>query len=110
MLAVIDENVVSYPAPLFGHRPHVGHAGVRQWWAAMIARNERYDVAVNEVRQIDSGRVAVLGELHSEGKRLSAWAVLVRIRDGLIVESRSYLSDEKLLDDLGLVTEAATTT
>ena len=38
MLAVLDENVVSYPAPLFGHRPHVGHTGVREWWAAMAAR------------------------------------------------------------------------
>jgi ketosteroid isomerase-like protein len=100
MLAVLDENVVSYPAPLFGHRPHVGHAGVREWWAAMMARNEAYDVVVSEIRQLDSARVAVVGELHSEGKLLSAWAVLVRLRDGLIVESRSYLSDERLLDDL----------
>ena len=110
MLAVMDENVVSYPAPLFGHRPHVGHAGVREWWEAMMARSETYDVVVSEVRQIGSGRVALLGELHSKGERLSPWAVLVRIRDGLIVESRSYLSDEKLLDDLGLLSEAATTT
>jgi hypothetical protein len=28
MLAVMDEKVVSHPAPLFGHRPHYGHAGV----------------------------------------------------------------------------------
>ena len=76
----------------------------------MMARSETYDVVVSEVRQIDSGRVAVLGELHSKGELLSPWAILVRIRDGLIVESRSYLSDEKLLDDLGLLSEAATTT
>jgi hypothetical protein len=44
--------------------------------------------------------VAVLVEIHSDGRRLSPWAVVVRIRRGLIVESRSYLSDEKLLDDL----------
>jgi ketosteroid isomerase-like protein len=100
MLAVMDENVVSYPAPLFGHRPHVGHAGVREWWAAMMARKETYDVVVSQVRQLDSGRVVVLGELHSDGRRLSPWAVVVRMRGGLIVESRSYLSDEKVLDDL----------
>jgi hypothetical protein len=110
MLAVMDGNVVSYPASLFGHRPHVGHAGVREWWAAMTASRETYDVVVSEARQIGSGRVALLGELHSKGERLSPWAVLVRIRDGLIVESRSYLSDEKLLADLGLLNGAASTT
>jgi ketosteroid isomerase-like protein len=110
MLAVMDENVVSHPAPLIGHRPHVGHAGVREWWAAMTARHETYDVVVSEIRQIDPGRVAVLGELYSEGKRLSAWAVLGRIRNGLIAESRSYLSDENMLDELALVTDATPTT
>jgi ketosteroid isomerase-like protein len=109
MLAVMDENVVSYPAPLFGHRPHAGHAGVRERWAAMMAGNETYDVVVSEVRRVDSSRVALLGEIHSRGRRLSPWAVLVRIRDGLIIESRSCLSDETLLDDLGMVEEAATT-
>src|SRR5690242_13263744 len=51
MLAAMDDNVVSYPAPLFGHRPHVGHAGVRAWWAAMMA-GASFDVVVNEVRPI----------------------------------------------------------
>lgn len=108
MLAVMDENVVSYPAPLFGHRPHVGHAGVREWWATMMARKDRYDVIVNETRQIDADRVAVLGELHQNGRWLSAWAVVVRIRAGLIIESRSYLSDGGSLDELGRLSEPAT--
>jgi hypothetical protein len=29
--------------------------------------------------------------------------VVIRVRDGLIVESRSYLSDRELLDELGLL-------
>jgi ketosteroid isomerase-like protein len=107
MLALMDENVVSYPAPLFGHRPHVGHAGVSEWWAAMMAREETYDVVVSQIRPIDANRVAVLGEILGRGTPLSPWAVVVRVRDGLIIESRSYLSDEKLLQDLGLLKEAA---
>jgi ketosteroid isomerase-like protein len=103
MLAVMDENVVSYPAPLFGHRPHVGHSGVRAWWSAMMAADHRLDVVVDEVRQIESDRVAVLGEIRSEVTRLSPWAVIVLIRDGLIVESRSYLSDADMLEGLGLL-------
>lgn len=108
MLAVMDENVVSYPAPLFGHRPHFGHAGVRGWWAAMLASNERYDVQVTEIRQIGSDRIAILGEVHgAAGKPLSPWAVLIRVRNGVIVESRSYLSDKELLAELGLLESEA---
>lgn len=103
MLAVMDEQVVSYPAPLFGHRPHRGHAGVRAWWAAMIASDQPLDVLVREVRQIEPHRVAVVGEIRSNGRRLSPWALVVLIHKGLIVESRSYLSEEDLLLELGLL-------
>ncbi len=103
MLAVMDEDVVSYPAPLYGHRPHFGHSGVRAWWATM-ASNDAPEVVVSEVRQLGSGRVAVLGEIRSPGgRRLSPWAVIVVVRNGLIIESRSYLSDEALLSELGLL-------
>jgi ketosteroid isomerase-like protein len=103
MLAVMDENVVSHPAPLFGHRPHVGHAGVRAWWATMVASDHSFDVVVTGTRQIYPDRVAVFGELRSRGARLGPWAVVVLIRNGLIIESRSYLSGEDLLADLGLL-------
>ncbi len=39
----------------------------------------------------------------TENSVLSPWAVVVRIRNGLIVESHSYLSEEELLDELGLL-------
>jgi ketosteroid isomerase-like protein len=105
MLAVMDENIVSFPAPLFGHRPHVGHEGVRAWWAKMIASEMSLEVVVNEVRLVESDRVAVIGEVRSDGARLSPWAVFVRIRNGLIIESRSYLSDTETLDGHGLLEE-----
>jgi ketosteroid isomerase-like protein len=108
MLAVMDKNVVSHPAPLFGHRPHFGHAGVREWWAAMMEDDHTLDVVVNELRQIEPDRVAVLGEIRTNGQRLSPWAVLVKVRGGLIVESRSYLSDPKLLNQLQLLEASST--
>jgi ketosteroid isomerase-like protein len=103
MLAVQDENVLSYPAPLFGHRPHTGHAGVRAWWQAMVASDRWYEVVVNEVRQLEPNRFAILGAIHEEGEPLSPWGVLVRVRDGLIVESRSYLSEPELLANVRLL-------
>lgn len=103
MLAVLDENAVSYPSRLFGHDPNVGHRGVRAWWETMVASGRWYEVAVRDVRRIGPDRVAVLGEIRDQGERLSPWGVVVRVRDGLIVESRSYLSDEELLEELGLL-------
>jgi hypothetical protein len=109
MLAVQDEDVVSYPAPLYGHRPHFGHAGVREWWAEIVASGVWYEVVVGEVRQIGSDRVAILGEIHGgNGRRLSPWAVVVRVRNGLIIESRSYLSDKDMLVQLGVLDESPT--
>lgn len=103
MLALQDPDVVSYPSRLFGHRPHTGHAGVREWWKTMVASGRWYDVAVTEIRQLSPDRVAALGEIRDHGERLSPWGVVVRIRDGLIVESHSYLSDKELLDELGVL-------
>lgn len=105
MLALQDPDVVSHPSRLFGHRPHTGHAGVREWWEAMVASGRWYEVAVMEIRQLSPDRVAVLGEIRDHGELLSPWGVVVRIRDGLIVESRSYLSDTELLDELGVLEE-----
>lgn len=56
-----------------------------------------------EALRLAHGRVAVLGEIRDEGQPLSPWAVVIRIRGGLIIESRSYLSDEDLLDRLGVL-------
>ena len=110
MLAVLDENVVSHPAPLYGHRPHVGHAGVREWWSAVVASGVWYGVAVNEVRQIGRDRIAILGEMSTDsGSRIGPWAAILRVRGGLIAESRTYLSERDLLDDLGLPGESSVT-
>jgi ketosteroid isomerase-like protein len=103
MLAVMDPDVSSVPSQLFGRYPHRGHAGVRKWWQKMAASPTRYDVVVRELRPVDQDRVAVLGDLYLEGERMSPWGVIVRIRNGLIVESRSYLSDRDLLDALGVI-------
>ena len=105
MLAVMDEDVVSYPAPLFGHRPNRGHAGVREWWAAMAASGRWYTVIIGEVRQLESDRLAILGEIRENDEPISPWGVVIRLRNGLIVESRSYLSDTELLESLQVITE-----
>jgi hypothetical protein len=103
MLALQDENVVSYPVRMFGYRSLTGHAGVRAWWEAMEASGQWYEVVVSDIRLLVPDRMAILGEIRDQGELLSPWAVLVRIHNGLIIESRSYLSDKELLDELGLL-------
>ncbi len=103
MLALQAEDVVSYPTRLFGQRCLNGHAGVRSWWAAMVAAGRWYDVVVHDIRLLEPDRVAILGEIRDGGEWLSPWGVVVRVCDGLIAESRSYLSDEQLLEDIGVL-------
>ena len=103
MLALQDENVVSHPVRIFGYRSLTGHAGVRAWWEAMQASGQWYEVVVSQIRQLGPDRVAIHGEVRDQGEPLSPWAVLFRVHNGLIIESRSYLSDKELLDELGLL-------
>jgi hypothetical protein len=69
----------------------------------MRASGRWYKVVVIELRQVESDRWAILGEIRHEGELLSPWVVIFRARNGLIVESRSYLSDKTLLDELRLL-------
>ena len=101
MLAVMDERVISYPTRLFEEREHRGHDGVRAWWQSMVAAGSAFEVVIREVRVLQPDRVAVLGAIDDHGEAISPWGVVVRIRDGLIVESRSYLSDADLLEAIG---------
>jgi len=103
MLALQHERVVSYPSPLFTLRRLTGHEGVRAWWEAMVLSGRWYEVAVHDIRELGPDRVVILGEIRDRGERLSPWGVVVRVRNGLIIESHSYLSDEELLDELGLL-------
>jgi ketosteroid isomerase-like protein len=92
MLSLQDESVVSYPSRMFGERRHTGHAGVRAWWETMAASGQWYGVAVRDIRLFGPDRIAILGEIPDGDELLSPWGVVVRVRNGLIVESRSYLS------------------
>ncbi len=58
---------------------------------------------MHDVRLLAPDRIAVLGEIRDEGELLSPWGVVVRIRNGLIIESHSYLSSDELLEELGLL-------
>ena len=110
MLDVLDESIVSHPSRLVGATDHEGHDGVRAWWKAMEDRGDWYEVGIREIRQPDPDRVAILGDIYDDGERVSPWCLIMRVRGGLIVESHSYLSDDDLLDRLGLMDSEASST
>jgi SnoaL-like protein len=102
MLGVLDADVVAYPAPLFERRPaNVGHDGVRAWWQRMVDANRWYHVVISHIRPAADGQWAIVGEIQQDGEIESPWLLLFRIKAGLITESRSYLSDEQVVADLG---------
>jgi len=110
MLDVLDESIVSHPSRLVGATDHEGHDGVRAWWKAMQDHGDWYEVGIREIRQPDPDRVAILGDIYDDGQPVSPWCLIMRVRDGLIVESHSYLSDADLLDRLGLMDSEASST
>jgi hypothetical protein len=107
MLAVQDENVVSDPSRLGGAQRHEGHVGVRAWWETMVARGQWYEIVIREIRQSGADQVAILGEIHDQGEPISPWCVVIRVRDGLITESHSYLSESDILAQLGMIGDCA---
>jgi hypothetical protein len=104
LLALMHPEIVSHPSPLFERHPvYNGHDGIRAWWNGMAATGRWYDVVVEEVRGIGADQWAIVGEICEKGETLSPWVVVFRVRDGLIAESRSYLSDRTLLTKLGVL-------
>jgi hypothetical protein len=76
---------------------------VRAWWEATVAGGRWYEVVVSDVRLLPSNRFAILGETSDRGEPINPWGVLVRVRNGLIIESPSYLSEKALLENLRLL-------
>jgi len=63
-----------------------------------VAGGRWYEVVVNDVRLLPSNRFAILGEIRDRGEPINPWGVLVRVRNGLIIESPSHLSEKALLE------------
>jgi hypothetical protein len=104
LLEFVDPAIEFYPTALSRtRRRYVGHAGIQEWLETAEARGNRYHGHVTEVRNLGGDRWAILGDVLFDGEKTAPLGVVIRLRDGLIIESRSYLSDEDLLRELGLL-------
>jgi hypothetical protein len=94
-----------YPTPLSATRRHyTGREGVGEWVREVCANPIAYKAAVTEIRPMSDGRWAFLGIVTVGGIPESGFGATILVRDGLIAELHSYLSDEQLLLDLGVLT------
>ena len=101
MVALTDPEIVNYPVAIVAARKYLGHQGIRNWIRKLTASGQDYTVEAREVRKLEEGRWAVLGELLIGRERISPFAALVGVGRGLIGEWREYLSEESLLRELG---------
>jgi hypothetical protein len=96
--------VAVYPTKLFRHQAcYVGHDGLRQWIAEIVANDIPESVLVADVRRQSSGEILVTGEITVHGRRVSPVAGLFELQDGLVLSARSYLSDEQTMRHVGHV-------
>jgi hypothetical protein len=83
-----------------------GHDGLRRWLEGLRVSRVQHQARVREVRAFDESRFAVISEVLLEGEPVTPSAMVARLSDaGTIIDARAYLSDEQLLERLGLVPE-----
>jgi hypothetical protein len=86
-----------------GRREYPGHQGLRAWMSDVDAAGHDQRVAPQEVRQLEPGRWALLGQFLISGATDSPFASLAAIDNGLIREIRDFLSEERILRALRYV-------
>lgn len=104
MVALSDPEIAFHPSALVGERRHYhGHEGLGRWVADLDSAQFGYRVEVKEVRATERGFLA-LSEIMLANELVSPAAMLARLNDdGLIVEARSFLTDEETLKQVGWV-------
>ena len=105
LIATCDPAVEFQPTVLVGaRRVYTGHEGIRRWVEDLAASTVQHRSTVLGVRILRDGRFAVFAELDTGDGGATPAAMVARLGDsGLIVEARGYLSDEALLERLGVL-------
>jgi hypothetical protein len=104
MLATLDPRIVIYPTQLSRPVTRIAeYCAVRAWIETVKAEDPPYLVTVLEVQHVDGHRWVVRGEVLVDDELASPLVMIVRISDGRLLEVRSFLSDEDLLRELGVL-------
>ncbi len=99
----IEFAIVGVPDPGRWH----GLGAMADGWRGWLAAWDDYRADVDEYRELDDGRVLVLGHIRGRGKTSGAevqteFANLCAIRDGAVVALTLYPNRNRAFDDLGI--------
>ncbi len=101
LIALCSPQVKHEPSVLArGGGVYEGHAGIREWFADVARANFGYLASIGEVSVGASGDLLVFGDLMIEGEPVTPYSLRLRVRDGLVVETRTFLSDHDTMDSL----------
>jgi ketosteroid isomerase-like protein len=84
-----------------------GHDGVRRLWQDYRTEVDSFEVEAEEIRDVGDDRVVLLGRIRWRGlasgiESESPVGMVITVRDGKIIPSLDYLSQEEALDAVGL--------
>lgn len=106
LVAVSHARIAFYPSTLVGERRRYdGHDGLRRWMEQLTATGAEFQASIREVRALGPDRFVVLSQVWIGEQLGRDSAMIASVGDGLIVEARSYLSDERMLIEMGLIPE-----
>jgi ketosteroid isomerase-like protein len=80
-----------------------GPEGVRRWMEEVAGDDLGHRVRIEGTRSLGPGRALVRGTVLLGGDEVSPYALVVHVRDGLVLGMRSYLNDEATLERLGVL-------
>jgi ketosteroid isomerase-like protein len=104
MLALLAPDVDFHPLRLSGLASRYrGHGGVQEWFRRSRRLRHEHQIVLSEVRDVGQ-RVFAAGSLSLGGEPdTGPFCALHRVRDGLIVAVRQYLTDPDMIERLGLI-------
>jgi ketosteroid isomerase-like protein len=98
------------PTALVGARSlYEGHDGVTRFLDELAQHNVKHQTSIRKLRTISADQFILFTDVTEDGDIVSPGAAIVRLADGKIIEATAYLSDEQLLETVGLFTRPADT-
>jgi len=109
-VALMDPEVAFHPTVLVGDRGvYRGHDGVRRWFASLGASTLGHRARIRGLHVLDDGRFLLLTEVLVGDEVVAPSAMAARLSAaGLIAEAHAYLSDEQMLEQVGVTLPPAT--
>jgi ketosteroid isomerase-like protein len=100
LVALTHPEIEFWPTAMRGRAPFRGHAALRE--RAGAAAN-LYGARVTWARALDDERFVVMFEICVGDEFVQSAALIGRAKDGRIVTARAYLTDEALIEHVGLL-------